>query len=97
MHSRVTRAALAAVPIVAGAVWLLLPYVDAAAFIVRAADLTDGLPGRVAAARAYATTRVDLPCRRRRFLACCDRAQEVRTADAGYHAHPYRRVVLGRR
>jgi pimeloyl-ACP methyl ester carboxylesterase len=38
----------------------VLPYVDAGAFIVRAAGLTDGVPGRLASARAYATTRVDL-------------------------------------
>lgn len=39
----------------------LLPYVDAGAFIVRAAGLTDGLPGRLAAARAQRATREDLP------------------------------------
>lgn len=39
----------------------LLPYVDAGAFIVRAAGLTDGLPGRLAAARAVPTSRDDLP------------------------------------
>lgn len=39
----------------------VLPYVDAAAFIVRAAGFTDGLPGRLAAARARSVTREDLP------------------------------------
>jgi dienelactone hydrolase len=61
MKSRAVRAALIAVAVVAGARWLLLPYLDAAAFIVRAADISDGVPGRVAAARAHVTTRVDLP------------------------------------
>jgi hypothetical protein len=45
---------------VAGAV-VARPYVDAAAFIVRAANLTDGLPGRVATWRAHPVTRTDLP------------------------------------
>jgi hypothetical protein len=45
---------------VAGAV-AARPYVDAAAFIVRAANLTDGIPGRVAAWRAQPVTRTDLP------------------------------------
>lgn len=41
--------------------WSALPYVDAGAFIVRAAGLTDGVAGRLAAARAFTTTRLDLP------------------------------------
>lgn len=41
--------------------WGVLPYLDAAAFIVRAADLTDGIPGRLAAFRAQPVTRRDLP------------------------------------
>ena len=60
MPFRVLRAVLLAAVVVAGAGWLLLPYVDAAAFIVRAANLTGGLPGRLAAARAHAVTRADL-------------------------------------
>lgn len=39
---------------------VVLPYVDAAAFIVRAAGLTDGFAGRLERARAVATTREDL-------------------------------------
>jgi dienelactone hydrolase len=46
--------------LVAAGTWAVRPYVDAAAFIVRAAGLTDGVPGRVAAARAYVTTREDM-------------------------------------
>ena len=46
--------------LVAGGIWAVRPYVDAAAFIVRAAGLTGGVPGRVAAARAYATIREDM-------------------------------------
>lgn len=46
--------------LVAAGTWAVRPYVDAAAFIVRAAGLTGGVPGRVAAARAYATTREDI-------------------------------------
>ncbi len=46
--------------LVAAGTWSVRPYVDAAAFIVRAAGLTGGVPGRVAAARAYATTREDM-------------------------------------
>jgi dienelactone hydrolase len=40
---------------------VLLGYLDAGAFIVRAAGLTDGLAGRFAAARAHTATREDLP------------------------------------
>ncbi len=61
VNFRVQRAALVALLLAAVVVWGALPYVDAAAFIVRAANLTDGVPGRVAAARAHATTRLDLP------------------------------------
>ncbi|MCC6991433.1 MAG: hypothetical protein IT181_20690, partial [Acidobacteria bacterium] len=60
VNFRVQRAVLVAVVLAAVLRWGLLPYVDAAAFIVRAANLTDGLPGRLAAARAHDTTRVDL-------------------------------------
>ncbi len=60
VNFRVQRAVLVAVVLAAVLRWGLLPYVDAAAFIVRAANLTEGLPGRLAAARAHETTRVDL-------------------------------------
>jgi hypothetical protein len=55
------RALLLILVLVAAGAYGALPYVDAAAFIVRAADLTDGAPGRLAAARAQPVTRVDLP------------------------------------
>lgn len=61
VNFRLQRAVLVLLLLAGAAAWIALPYVDAAAFIVRAANLTDGLPGRVAAARAHATTRVDLP------------------------------------
>ena len=61
VNVRVLRAVLVAAVLVAVLRWLVMPYVDAAAFIVRAANLTDGVAGRVAAARAYPTTRADLP------------------------------------
>jgi hypothetical protein len=59
--ARALRVWLVVVAVVAAAGYAALPYVDAAAFIVRAANLTDGLPGRVAAARAHAVSRTDLP------------------------------------
>lgn len=48
--------------VLAGAVvvWVARPYLNAAAFIVRAAGVSDGLAGRVAGALAAATTRSDL-------------------------------------
>ncbi len=58
--SRRGRVVIGAVLAIVVALWLLLPYLDAAAFIVRAADMHDGLPGRIAAARAVATTREEL-------------------------------------
>jgi dienelactone hydrolase len=60
VNFRLQRLALVALLVVlAGR--LALPYVDAAAFIVRAAGLTDGVAGRLEHARARATTREDLP------------------------------------
>jgi hypothetical protein len=59
VNFRVQRLVLVLCLVIAG-MWSVRPYVDAAAFIVRAAGLTGGVPGRVAAARAYATTREDL-------------------------------------
>ena len=56
VNFRVQRLVLVLALVAAGA-WIARPYVDAAAFIVRAAGLADGVPGRVAAARAYATSR----------------------------------------
>ena len=61
MNSRAVRAVIVVAVVLAGATWIALPYVDAASFIVRAANLTDGVPGRIAAARAHATTREALP------------------------------------
>jgi dienelactone hydrolase len=59
VNFRVQRALLVA--LLAGlAVRVILPYVDAGAFIVRAAGLTDGLPGRLAAVRAAAVDVRDL-------------------------------------
>ncbi len=55
------RLVLFFVALCATAAAVALPYLDAAAFIVRAADLTDGAPGRLAAWRASAVTRTDLP------------------------------------
>lgn len=53
---------LALVALVLALAWrTALPYVDAAAFIVRAADLTDGVAGRLGRMRAQATTREELP------------------------------------
>ena len=60
VNFRVQRALLVAL-LVAGAIRVVLPYADAGAFIVRATGLTDGLTARFARARAYATTRTDLP------------------------------------
>lgn len=59
VNFRVQRAVLVVLLAVV-AVRSVLPYLDAGAFIVRATGLTDGLTVRLAAARAYATTRVDL-------------------------------------
>ncbi|MBL8135893.1 MAG: hypothetical protein JNL48_04670 [Acidobacteria bacterium] len=56
MNFRVQRLVLVVGLVVAGT-WSVRPYVDAAAFIVRAAGLTAGVPGRLAAARAFSTTR----------------------------------------
>ncbi len=61
MNSRAVRAVIVVAVVLAGATWIALPYVDAASFIVRAANLTDGVPGRIAAARAHASTRNELP------------------------------------
>jgi len=60
VNFRVQRLVLVMLLLAAGA-WSVRPYVDAAAFIVRAAGLTASAPGRLASARAYATTREDLP------------------------------------
>lgn len=60
VHVRVLRACLVAVALATGAWLVARPYLDAAAFIVRAANLTDGVAGRVAASRASAITRTDL-------------------------------------
>jgi hypothetical protein len=60
VNFRVQRLVLVLCLVIAG-MWIVRPYVDAAAFIVRAAGLTAGVPGRVAAARAYTTSREDLP------------------------------------
>ena len=60
VNFRVQRLVLVVVLAAAAIAWTMAPYVDAAAFIVRAAGLTDGLPGRVAAARAYDSTREEL-------------------------------------
>jgi hypothetical protein len=60
VNFRVQRLVLVVMLVAGAGVWTMAPYVDAAAFIVRAAGLTDGLPGRVAAARAYDTTREEL-------------------------------------
>jgi len=59
INFRVQRLVLVRALVVAG-LWIARPYVDAAAFIVRAAGLTDGMPGRLAAARAFGTTRETL-------------------------------------
>ncbi len=59
--ARALRVWLVLMAAVVAGIYVALPYVDAAAFIVRAANLTDGIPGRVAAARAHAVTRTDLP------------------------------------
>ena len=56
VNFRVQRLVLVVGLVVAGT-WSVRPYVDAAAFIVRAAGLTAGVPGRLAAARAFSTTR----------------------------------------
>ncbi|MGD9906171.1 MAG: hypothetical protein AB7U83_22080 [Vicinamibacterales bacterium] len=56
----VRRAALASLALGLVVVFAGLPYLDAAAFIVRAADLTDGAPGRLAAWRARPVARRDL-------------------------------------
>lgn len=59
VNFRVQRAILVA--LVAGlAVSTTRPYVDAAAFIVRAAGLTTGIPGRLAAMRAWTITQQEL-------------------------------------
>jgi dienelactone hydrolase len=59
VNFRVQRTILVAIAAVVLA-RAIVPYVDAGAFIVRAAGLTDGVPGRLAAVRAYDTTRRDL-------------------------------------
>jgi dienelactone hydrolase len=60
VHVRLQRVVLA-VLVLALAAAIARPYVDAAAFIVRAAGITDGPLAMVASARAHATTREDLP------------------------------------
>lgn len=60
VNFRVQRAIVVAL-FVGGAVRLALPYADAGAFIVRAAGLTEGVTARLAATRAYTSTREDLP------------------------------------
>jgi hypothetical protein len=60
LTARAFRVWLVVVTLAALLVALALPYVDAAAFIIRAANLTDGVPGRIAAWRAQPVTRTDL-------------------------------------
>lgn len=60
-HVRLLRACLIAVGLAALGRFVVLPYLDAASFIVRAANLTDGVAGRLANARAQDVTREDLP------------------------------------
>ncbi|MEZ5290542.1 MAG: hypothetical protein R2745_05635 [Vicinamibacterales bacterium] len=60
VHFRLQRAAIAAIALILLA-RSLLAYVDAGAFVVRAAGLEDGWAAEVAAIRAHETTRVDLP------------------------------------
>ena len=61
LTARALRVWLGAAALAALAAFVALPYLDAAAFIVRAANLTDGVPGRLAALRAQPVTRLDLP------------------------------------
>jgi hypothetical protein len=58
---RARRIWLGLAAVVALGAFVALPYLDAAAFIVRAANLTDGASGRLATWRAHAVTRTDLP------------------------------------
>ncbi len=58
---RVLRAGAFLLLVVIAGGFAALPYIDAASFIVRAANLTDGVPGRIAAWRTHAVTRTDLP------------------------------------
>ena len=60
VNFRVQRAILVVI-VAAVLARVVVPYLDAGAFIVRAAGLTDGLPGRLAAARAQRTSREPLP------------------------------------
>ncbi len=60
VNFRVQRLVLVVALVVFG-VRSVLPYVDAGAFIIRTAGLTDGLPGRLAASRVHAIERIDLP------------------------------------
>jgi len=57
----VRRVSLVLAALGAALVLVARPYFDAAAFIVRAADLTDGTPARLASWRAHAVSRTDLP------------------------------------
>jgi pimeloyl-ACP methyl ester carboxylesterase len=57
----VRRVSLVLAALGAALVLVARPYLDAAAFIVRAADLTDGTPARLASWRAHAVSRTDLP------------------------------------
>jgi hypothetical protein len=61
LTARALRVWLGVAALVGLLAYVALPYLDAAAFIVRAANLTDGMPGRIAAWRAHAITRTDLP------------------------------------
>lgn len=61
LTARALRVLLGVVALAALIAFIALPYLDAAAFIVRAANLTEGLPGRIAALRAHTVTRTDLP------------------------------------
>lgn len=61
LNFRVQRLVIVVVAL-AVVVWLIaLPYVDAGAFIVRTAGLTDGMAGRLARLRAHDVSRTDLP------------------------------------
>lgn len=61
VNFRVQRLVLVAIALLFALRAVVLPYVDAGAFIVRTAGLTDGLVGRLAGARAHTIARTDLP------------------------------------
>lgn len=61
VNFRVQRLVLLAIALLLALRGIVLPYVEAGAFIVRTAGLTEGLAGRLAAVSAHAITRTDLP------------------------------------